>query len=199
MENVGSGEEALTGFAYGKIVNPTEPILGCNFDIKKTSLDTRIGGHKVYGFSGAIGHPTYISDQLQTRGRARLDYTFERDWVPSEKHQSASEQGMSDDVGIGNHNPPHESFLVRCLKFLAHRCRNVEYGKRAGDVEEQGSESELSAGTNPVIGCVATALGNVHHQVTVPIAYLLPDPNTLSSGSATELSSLPSLRNRSGS
>ena len=54
-------------------------------------------------------------------------------------------------VGIGNRNAPDEAFLVLCLRFLPNWCQNVEHGKRAGDVKEQGPKSELFPRTNPAI------------------------------------------------
>ena len=51
----------------------------------------------------------------------------------------------------GSGNVPSETFFVLCLKLLVGRCQNVECGKRAGDIEEQGSKSKILARTNPVI------------------------------------------------
>ena len=53
-------------------------------------------------------------------------------------------------VEVGDRNAPNETFDILCLKLLAGWYRDVKYGKRGGDVKEQGSKSEMSAGTNPV-------------------------------------------------
>jgi hypothetical protein len=50
---------------------------------------------------------------------------------------------------IGNHNAPDETFSVLCLELLTDWCRDIEHGKRAGDVKEQGSKSEVSARAKP--------------------------------------------------
>ena len=65
----------------------------CIFECKKTCLGTRIGDHEMRNFSGAISYRTYISDQLQTRYRTRLYYTFEWEWAPSNVHQLIAEEG----------------------------------------------------------------------------------------------------------
>ena len=111
--------------------------------------------------------------------------------MPSNARQPITEEdGSAADA-------PDETFLVLCLELFTDWCRDIEHGKRAGDVKEQGSKSEVLTRADPTIEYIAS--GNGHHQVTRLSTYLLPDPNILSSGSLTELSSTPSLRNRSGS
>ena len=81
----------------------------------------------------------------------------------SARFQRGRESG---EAKIGNRNVPDETFLVLYLKLFPNWCQNIEYGKRAGDVEEQGSKSEISARTNPMIERVA-ASENSYHQVMV--------------------------------
>lgn len=101
-----------------------------------------------------------------------------------------------DEGGTGNCNAPDESFAILPLKLLTVWCRDVKHGKGAGDIEEQGSKGEVSAGATPIVKYAVS--GNGHHRVTVSSSYLLPDPNTLTPGSSMESSSLPSFKNRSG-
>ena len=62
-----------------------------------------------------------------------------------------AQDGDSDEVGIANRNAPDATFVVLCLQFLVKWHQNVEYGKGAGDVKEQGSKSKMFVGVNPVI------------------------------------------------
>ena len=86
--------------------------------------------------------------------------------------------------------------MVLYFELLTDWDGDVKHGKRAGNVEEQGSKGKMSAGTNPSI---EYRVQGMCFQASVPSTHLLPDPNTLSSGFPMEQSSFPSFRNRSGS
>ena len=74
--------------------------------------------------------------------------------MPSNARQPITEEdGSAADA-------PDETFLVLCLELFTDWCRDIEHGKRAGDVKEQGSKSEVSARANSANECVAS--GNGH-------------------------------------
>ena len=58
----------------------------------KTGSHVRID-YKVHDFSRAISHRIHTSDQLQTHSRTKLDYTLEREGVPSNGNSLSCRRG----------------------------------------------------------------------------------------------------------
>ena len=91
----------------------------------------RINDHKTRNFSEGIGHHTRISNQLQTRGRTRLNHTLERNRVPRN-----SRQHENDNVRVGNRRLPDRAFFILCLELLTSWSRDIEHSECTGNVEE---------------------------------------------------------------
>ena len=88
------------------------------------------------------------------------------------------------------------------MELLVIGLRNVEDGKRGGNIEEEGSERQVLSGTGPANNKPDVSVhpwGSPERRETEACPYLLPDPNIIPSGSLEGISSFPSFRNRSGS
>jgi hypothetical protein len=95
---------------------------------------------------------------------------------------------------------PDKAFVTELsLKVHTVWSLNVEEDEDARDIEEKCSHSEVFSRTDPVSETAHRARLKKEIGTHTQSSHLLPDPNILSSGSFTEGSSFPSLRNRSGS